>query len=579
MLLLAVDALLLLYINAGTGICIIALLQKLFRQPVSANVLGTVLGGLTFSTVYFNTISFWLPVNYVSLIPLFILSSISFGYNKNLTAAFVTSIKNTGSFLFSKRFIYATVPVCIMLLYCWLLPPVNADSAGYHYSTIRWFEEYRAVHGLANIDGRLAYNSASFIIQAAYAFTRLTGQSLYPLNGVLVALFYLWMICRILRSPNLFSALVHFTLLYLLGRVLLVNMSSPTADVLVLVCLAYSIIQIFDAVIFRKPPSYFLLPSIILLYAVIAKLSAYPALLLLLLILGQLKKQHALSFILTRLCIIGIAIYVPWLCRNIILSGYLLYPVPFIDIFNADWKAPKSVLLLDYIYIKRLPINFDDDLVRIKPQPFPYWIIPWMQKQTTNGFLGELSILLMAICSPFYWLIIRLGKIKIYRSALLVWAIIYTCVIIWLINVPEYRFGIVFISFAVIMPFLYAAQAVQSKISARRHIIVLLMLQSAWYIYAAPGKKNIQQFSFSHFLVYPLKDKQYYYDNDTATFKYTLLNSGIRLYHEDSAHNCINANLPCMIYKYGTIEMRGATMADGFKNVQDDVSKNYPFVK
>jgi hypothetical protein len=580
MLLLAIDSILLLFISAGTGSCMLTCLQRMFRQTIPANVLGVILAGLIFSTIYFNLVSFWLPVNYATLMPLFAVSTYVFGSRNNIALSFISSAKKQCRYLFLKPNIYATIPVCIMLLYYWLLPPVNADSPGYHYSTILWFESYKVVPGLANVDGRLAYNSAAFIIQAAYAFTRLTGQSLYPLNGVLTIFFFLWMMGKILRSTDTFTGFAWFILLYLLNRVLLVNMSSPTADTLVIICLAYAIIRIFEALIANKPSPYFLLPLVILLYAVIAKLSAYSIVLLVPLIFWRVKRGQKAFLLYIGLFAISLLIYLPWLCRNVILSGYLLYPVPFIDIFSFDWKAPKDVLLLDYIYIKRLPINFDDGLVHIQPAPFPHWVWPWMQKQFNNGMRSELFIFLMAICSPLIWLTAKLKNIKQSGPAVCFWLLIYYCVFIWFVNVPEYRFGIVFISFAIVLPVVTITMHKPKKRAPVIAIIVVLFAaQSIYYVYTAAGIKNIQAFSFGHFLIYPLRDKQYYFNNNGAGFRYTLLNNGVRLYHQDSTHNCINAELPCAVYKYGTIEMRGTSLSDGFKNVQDDVRSNYPFVK
>jgi len=408
------------------------------------------------------------------------------------------------------------------------------------------------------------------------------GQSLYPLNGVLVSLFFLWMVTRVLRCGKTLEGLLYFLLLYLLNRVMLCNMSSPTADTLVIVCLAYAAVQLFDALLQQRLAlSRLLLPITVLLYSITAKLSAYPALLLLPFLGWQMARQQRISPLALKFFLLSLALYIPWLWRNVLLSGYLLYPVPFIDIFTVDWKAPKTVLLLDYTYIKRLPINFDDGLVAVAPPRFPHWVLPWMHELWARGMRSDLAILVAAICSPAYWLLARLPRKAVFQPAFALWCILYGCVWLWLVNVPEFRFGIVFLSLSIILPLLYASRAGEIKKYAMLPVIVALLFitEAGWYAYSAPGKRNIYAFSLTHFLIYPFKDKHYYFHNDTATFKYTLLNNGVKLYHQDTAHECINAALPCMVWQYGTIQMRGPTMADGFKNVQDEVGKNYPFVR
>ena len=580
MILLALDSLLLLYITAGAGICMVTILQKIFKQPIYANSAGVIIAGLILCTVYFNLLSFWLPVNYISLSPLLMLSSLVFYKNGTLCATFTAAIKKQVFFLMQRHNLPVTITIAILLLYCWLLPPVNADSPGYHYATILWFEKYRVVPGLANINGWLAYNCSAFIIQAPYVFTSITGQSLYPLNGVLVSLLFLWMVTRALRNASSIAGLVYFGLLYLLNRVLLCNMSSPTADILVIFCLAYAFIHVFDALLAKKTTAtYFLLPAFIILYAVTAKLSAFPALLLLPFILWLISKKQRVFPMLTKLFLLSLPIYIPWLCRNVILSGYLFYPVPNIDIFKFDWKAPKSVLLFDYTNIKRLPINFSNGLMP-KPAPFPYWVMPWVHRQIAWGMYSNLAILIAAALSPFYWLIAKAKTIPLLRPAIICWLILYTCVWLWLVNVPEYRFGIIFLSFTIVSPILYVAIMHVKKYKALPVILAALFItKAAWDVYHAPGINNIYAFSLKKFVLLPLKDKAYYFNNNKADFPYTMLNNGVKLYHQDTAHACINADLPCMTWQYGTIEMRGNHIAEGFRNVQDDMDKNYKYDK
>ncbi len=168
MILISLDSILLLFISAGTGIFILGLLRKIFKQPLYANSLGVILAGLVFQTVYYNLLSFWLPVNYVCLLPLFVLSALIFWQNKTLCQGFAAAVKKQFLFILQPRHLAITLPILLLLAYYWLLPPINADSPGYHYTTILWFEKYRVVRGLANVDGRLAYNSAAFILQAPY---------------------------------------------------------------------------------------------------------------------------------------------------------------------------------------------------------------------------------------------------------------------------------------------------------------------------------------------------------------------------------------------------------------------------
>jgi len=59
---------------------------------------------------------------------------------------------------------------------------------------------------------------------------------------------------------------------------------------------------------------------------------------------------------------LGLVILTPWVARNIILSGYLVYPVPQIDLFSVDWKLPYQ-----YVIDEKLATQGWSRL------PGPYW--------------------------------------------------------------------------------------------------------------------------------------------------------------------------------------------------------------
>ncbi len=581
MILTAIDSLLLLYITAGLGILMLALLQKIFRQPVEANILGVVLAGLMSSTVYFNLVSFWLPVNYVTLIPLFALSSFIFLKNKKGTAQFLSSIKKRARFIFARANLWFTIPVLALLFAYWIVPPINIDSSGYHYATIEWYEKYKAVPGLANVHGRYAFNAAAFIIQSAYSFTGLTGQALYPLNGVITALFLLWLLTRVLKNKNTALGFAYYLLFFFLGRITLLNISSPSSDALVIICLSYAIIKYFDVLIAKNiSVQFILLPFLLVLYAVVAKLSAFPALLTIPFILYLLKKQERIFPFVIRVCIICLPLYVTWFCRNIILSGYLVYPLPYIDIFNFDWKAPKDVLMMDYINIQNAPKLLINN-VSLKTNPFPGWVLPWLAARAKKDYFADVLFLLMALSSPLYWIIIYIKRKKISAPVFVLWLLVYAAVWMWFINSPEFRFGAIFISFAIMLPFLFlAVTGLQKSYSFMRIALIgILLVSVTYYTRKVFTQDTTYAFSLKDCWLYPLKDKHYYLHNNKADFKYVLLNTGVKLYMADSVHDCLNVAQPCMVWDYGTIEMRGNKMQDGFRNVKDEVGKNYPYVR
>jgi len=55
-------------------------------------------------------------------------------------------------------------------------------------------------------------STGSLYPSVRYSFTGLTGQAIYPLNGVLIGLFLFWVLARILRHRHSLTGLVYFGL-------------------------------------------------------------------------------------------------------------------------------------------------------------------------------------------------------------------------------------------------------------------------------------------------------------------------------------------------------------------------------
>src|ERR1700733_12543691 len=149
MLLLLLDALLMLFITDDLRILTLSGLSRLFKTPLSADPLGLFLVGLILSTVYFSLLSFWLPVNYWSLIPLFSLSCW-------LTVRGGTAYRRLRFSLQQALASFRSHPVFIagigiLLLLYWFSPSTVPDSSGYHITTIRWFERFPVVPGMGNL--------------------------------------------------------------------------------------------------------------------------------------------------------------------------------------------------------------------------------------------------------------------------------------------------------------------------------------------------------------------------------------------------------------------------------------------
>ena len=329
MLLLCIDAWILIFITISLGILLQLGLEKVFGFAIQTDLLGVFLAGLVLSTIYFNLLSFWLPVDYRSLIPLAAVGLCSYIRFRSRYRGLWLSIRQQWTDV--RGWLLPFLCLALLLFVYGVKPPTNPDSVNYHFLSILWGEKYKVVPGLANLQEAYAFNPASFIIQSAFSFTGLAGQSLYPLNGVISALFLLWILSRLYSCRNSWPAWSGFFFLVISYRYLLGNMSSPNSDQLVQICLSYSLMRLCELLFTKEVGvSKMILPCIILLYAPVAKMSACPALFLVLFIFCLLLKKERRARLTLTLVTMGLLIYLPWIGRNFIMSGWLVFPLPYL---------------------------------------------------------------------------------------------------------------------------------------------------------------------------------------------------------------------------------------------------------
>ncbi|HMH20718.1 MAG TPA: hypothetical protein VK563_03030 [Puia sp.] len=568
MLLLLADALLLVFITLSLGVLSVSGLEKLFGLPVPANILEIFLTGLIASGIYFNMLSFWLPVNFFTLIPLFILSLAVLWFFPARVRQIRYSIRHTLEYVFSPPNRIVSLCLAATLIFYGIIPSGNTDSAGYHYLSILWYETYKVVPGLANIHARLAFNSVSFIIQAAYSFTRPLGQSIYPLNGVLTGMFFAWLVLKLLRTKDLRAGLIYAVLIFMFYRILLINISSTSSDALVDICMAYAMIRLYEILVSGKAGlSQFLIPTLVILYSVTAKLYAFPilsALPYIYFLLPKKEKKYPFFLKVSGICLF---LYLPWMVRNYIMSGYIIYPFPYLIFFHPDWQVSFNVLKYNvfFVYSDRPGVSFARWF--FSPQLFSF-----------RNWSANLLLLVAAILSPLYWLVLYGRSRKAIYSMLPGWLIIYSGLWVWLFMVGNFRFGAVIFSLSFIFPFLAWQHGHPERRPKRFSFLInlLFMLAALYYIKTGYSKPSTYPFTLADCWLYPLKDIRY--KNNKADFPYATLRNGVKLYLGDSKHECINTDLPCRLFYTGEIEMRGDRIDQGFRTIKDETLPYYPFI-
>ncbi len=294
---------------------------------------------------------------------------------------------------------------------------MHYDTGLYHAQAIHWIEEYGVIPGLANLHVRLGYNSSAFPLNALYSFAFISGRS-YHVTAGFCALLLAWeCIVHPVKIQNLPSILVRVAGIYYLFMIF-DEMVSPASDYYMVTLGFILIIRWVDAMSASDMTDRFCLLSMLACFILTIKLSG--ALFILLAVIPAymiIKKSSASrcrndaeirssdegydapyfgssgnrsAVIRIIICIVtGAVIVLPYLIRNVIISGWLLYPSTALTFFHPDWQVPQGLAQYDFKEIQVYGRGYTD--VGMYDVPIGQWISHWF------GTLGVTDKALMAV--------------------------------------------------------------------------------------------------------------------------------------------------------------------------------------
>jgi hypothetical protein len=442
--------------------------------------------------------------------------------------------------------------------------PHNYDSGLYHAQAIRWLETYATVPGLGNLESRLAFNSAWFLPTALFSFSFLNIQSFHVLNGLLFLLANLFLIgklWRLLHGTYSASNFMSIPLIYLSMRIFYLQLSSPGTDLPATLLTWIVFLLALEKIEAGKSDQFDLQTLIILLFCafdVIIKLSAFPILILpayfLIRTVFSGRKIHP-----ALLLAMSGMIFIPWLARSVILSGYLIYPITWIDLFKPDWKMPSFFVQLNSDWITSWSRLHTYDAAMALSKSFSEWFPVWWQIQVSFDRLILIGIsigsILFIILIGWYFLGHR-DKLKIAIEYSILYITGWIGIGYWFLKAPDVRFGYGFLVQTMCLLFL---PIVMWLLSLQRRIVELAVYAAVLVLvlHHTVGLYKISDFSlYRDKLLLPAT-------YPTAEVKPLPLGN-FTANTPAKGYQCWYAALPCTEMNLPAVHMRGKSLSDGF---------------
>jgi len=464
---------------------------------------------------------------------LFVLTIILFLKNKNILPDLLITLKHQ-KLIFAGLLFAAVISV--------VARPGTGDIADYHLQAIICANKYPNILGLGNFNRPLANNNWWFNLQSVFGINSI---SLYALNAVLFISTMLFLVTD--NTNNIFiNALKYPLLLFVATSTKTAFVGSVTPDYAVTLLIFISV-YVFAKCWFNPNKTDVTILLILAAFATTIKLNAVVLIPFCLLAYGKLYKTNRFAnAILIPIVVFGIFI-IPWLIGNVIVSGWLAYPINIIDLFNVDWKVPEDVLTYERFSIKQWGKIPGNNIHQTATLSFAVWFPVWFSNNDVFNKVLITALPLLTIMAFFFT-----GKEN--KNIFLILAGFGLFGLLFCFsNGPHirYAYGYIFMTLSASFAILYVKFVNTNLRVLGLAFVFITLIPIAIKIYALQQNKKLHLS-----LIKPLP-----YPKSTALPQ--ILNSQL-IYISAENNNCWDL-FPCSYYKIDGCTLRGKTLNEGFK--------------
>ncbi len=543
------------------GRLVLRFIQKISGEELPPYHFSIVcLAGLSAITVTSGIVSLFIPlgswwVQLIFLTPgiLLLLKKESPGFLKTVSSQF------SGLHLVSFLLLLACL-LMVLVMSTWKI--VHPDTLGYHAQTIQWIEKYRAVPGLVHLHVRFGYQGLWFVSEALFGlrFTGVDGTTF--LNSTVLAWFFIFIISRInfyfYENGNHLPGLLWITMLALCTwsyTQVRLTATSASPDFIAAIYVWAVVCLLLDK---KEKNNYqsaghWLFVALPGLVAITIKLSAAPVVLTVAAAIVVFIKQKRFKLIFAVLIISAITLF-PFFARNIITTGYAVFPNTVVDIVNVDWKYSKQLTEHEKNYItayaRKNGVSHGPEAEQVMRLKSAEWLPGWWQQQSS----ADKFIIILLIASVMAALLQLKKIIRAGFKTILVYLITLPGVVFWFVAAPDPRFGFGSITGLIAATAYLATEG--KKISLNKKLSSAVLLAFSLIITAYTGYRFTRFFEKNQWLAPRGIEKTAYTTFDCSELK---INRPV------AGKEFSNIPVPCSDLDCDNFFPRGEKIAEGFR--------------
>ena len=485
------------------GILFFQFLKKITKSELQLPHFSIIcICGLSAITVIAATLSLFIPLGKWWVQFLFIIPCLVLFFKKDSPAFFAALKKEFQTLHFFSIILLSACMLLILVMSSWTV--VHPDTLGYHAQIIQWIEKYKAVPGLANLHVRFGYQWFWFVDSALFSFSFTGIQGITLLNSTVLFWFFIFLINRInynffKEGKRLYGLLWMALLLISIWSYTQVRLTatSPSPDFIATIFTLVIIYLLLEKDIKLTDGSTWLLVSFLALVAVTIKLSVAPILFVAVVpaFIGLAKRKIKLFFTIFFLAVLTLS---PFIARNIITSGYIVFPLTSIDVVNVDWKNDPVPTLNERNYVTayaRKPGVIASEVSIVNKMAPAEWLPTWWQNRST----ADKTIIILLVLS-FIIAILSIRKIFLAGFiSLLILITLLTGIIFWFVNAPDPRFG-----FGSILGFIGVVSYLvfkEKEIFIGKNLLITILMLVTGSILAYTGYRFLNFFNKDQLLI------------------------------------------------------------------------------
>jgi hypothetical protein len=463
-----------------------------------------------------------------------------------------------------------------------LQAPLVEDSGIYHFSSIRWANQFPLPPGLGNLHGRLAFNQSYFLYVALLNNFPVAGFGHNLANSLLLAAAILTVCEKGLKYQphelyySLNRLLIPFSLFFCAtcyrSNPPLISSPTPDAAVFAVEMTLTALLFEYFAGIRLTPPTPLnplnplnplpeadtrtTLVAIVCLAAVAITLKLSTVMFAgatLVSVITIALRFRVMRWTTMRSLVFAAFVLLCWTIRSVVASGYLVYPIPSTGL-PVDWKIPQHLVVDEFNAIgawARLPYHPWREVIG-SWNWIPQWSFRIMDRPDTIAAFGLMSF------SLIYFVLARKAFPRRPNSAIgsisVILGIGLLSLIFWFFTAPDPRFlgAVLWILLLGVVGLIFDGVLLEEQIRLSKILFLL-----SWIAVALCFARN------GLALTYSTKGKLAEPMAKPDLIR-SITGSGLTIYTPAQGDECWDARLPCTPYFRPQLRLHGKSLSEGF---------------